>query len=157
MTSLPTAGCPLPPGSPPLPALVIEVEDTGIGLAPEDRERIFHPFEQVDGSDTRRYEGAGLGLALTRHLVELHGGRVWVESAGPGQGSRFVVWIPQGATAEPTPPPAAAGEAPVRETPDSAGQERDRGLREPPATPGPGRAFRESLPPIGSRREETCS
>jgi signal transduction histidine kinase len=137
--------------------LEIAVTDTGIGLAPEDRERIFQAFEQVDGSDTRRYEGAGLGLALTRHLVELHGGRVWAESAGPGQGSRFVVRIPQGATAEPTPPPVAAGETPVREAPDSAGQERDGSLREPPEAAGPGGAFRESLPPIGSRREETGS
>jgi len=84
---LPSAGCLLP-------SVVIEVEDTGIGIKPEDLERIFQGFEQVDSSDTRKYGGAGLGLALVRQLVELHGGRVWAESAGPGQGARFVVRLP---------------------------------------------------------------
>jgi len=84
---LPSAGCLLP-------SVVIEVEDTGIGIKPEDRERIFQGFEQVDSSDTRKYGGAGLGLALVRTLVELHGGRVWAESEGPGRGARFVVRLP---------------------------------------------------------------
>ncbi len=72
----------------------LAVEDTGIGIKPEDLERIFQGFEQVDASDTRKYGGAGLGLALVRTLVEFHGGRVWAESAGPGQGARFVVRLP---------------------------------------------------------------
>jgi predicted ATPase/signal transduction histidine kinase/tRNA A-37 threonylcarbamoyl transferase component Bud32 len=74
--------------------LVISVVDTGIGLAAEDRSRIFAPFEQVDSSLGRRQQGTGLGLALTRKLVELHGGRIWAESPGPGMGSTFSFTIP---------------------------------------------------------------
>jgi signal transduction histidine kinase len=78
-----------------LPSVVIEVEDTGIGIRPENLETVFEAFYQVDGSETRAQGGAGLGLALVRKLVELHGGWVWAESAGPGQGSRFVVRLPR--------------------------------------------------------------
>ena len=69
------------------------VTDTGIGLKQEDIERIFNPFDQVEHSASRRYHGTGLGLALTKTLVELHGGRIWVESEGEGKGSvfRFVI------------------------------------------------------------------
>jgi signal transduction histidine kinase len=72
----------------------ISVSDTGIGIKPEDQKRIFSPFEQVDGSTSRRYQGTGLGLPLTRKLVELHGGRMWVESEGEGKGSTFSFIIP---------------------------------------------------------------
>lgn len=65
------------------------ISDTGIGIKPEDRERIFESFEQIDGSDTRRYGGTGLGLAITRKLIELHGGTIHVESE-PGRGSSFI-------------------------------------------------------------------
>ena len=70
------------------------VSDTGIGIKKEDEDRIFAPFEQADGSSSRRYEGTGLGLPLTRKLVELHGGRMWVESEGKGTGSTFSFMIP---------------------------------------------------------------
>jgi PAS domain S-box-containing protein len=70
------------------------VSDTGIGIKKEDQERIFAPFEQADGSSSRRYQGTGLGLSLTRKLVELHGGRIWVESEGEGKGSTFSFTIP---------------------------------------------------------------
>ena len=70
------------------------ISDTGIGIKKEDQERIFAPFEQADGSSGRRYEGTGLGLPLTRKLVELHGGSIWVESAGEGKGSTFNFTIP---------------------------------------------------------------
>jgi signal transduction histidine kinase len=76
--------------------LLISVKDTGIGIKPEDQERIFKPFEQVDGSLSRRYQGTGLGLSLTKSLVELHGGIIWVESPGEGCGSSFHLIIPLG-------------------------------------------------------------
>jgi signal transduction histidine kinase/CheY-like chemotaxis protein len=72
----------------------LAVEDTGIGLRAEDLEAVFEVFYQVDGSETRAFEGAGLGLTQVRKFVALHHGRVWAESAGPGHGSRFVVQLP---------------------------------------------------------------
>ncbi|HYL06355.1 MAG TPA: HAMP domain-containing sensor histidine kinase [Thermoanaerobaculia bacterium] len=76
------------------PLVRLAVEDSGIGIRPEDHERIFHIFEQVDPSLTRRYSGTGLGLALVRRLLALHGGRAWVESRGEGHGSTFFAEIP---------------------------------------------------------------
>jgi signal transduction histidine kinase len=73
--------------------VAISVADTGIGIGEEDQQRIFFEFLQADGAYARKYEGTGLGLALTRKLVELYGGRIWVESA-PGKGSRFTFTIP---------------------------------------------------------------
>ena len=72
----------------------ITVSDTGIGLAEADLERIFQPFEQGDNSASRKYQGTGLGLSLTKMMVELHGGRIWAESEGPKRGSRFHVLLP---------------------------------------------------------------
>jgi signal transduction histidine kinase len=73
--------------------IIVKVQDTGIGIAPEWHERIFEPFQQVDQSITRKYEGTGLGLALTKKLVELHGGTITLDSA-PGRGSVFTVTLP---------------------------------------------------------------
>jgi len=73
--------------------LTVEVEDTGPGIAPEDRERIFERFVQLDGIDERTHRGAGLGLTITRSLVEMMGGRLSVESE-LGKGSVFRVDIP---------------------------------------------------------------
>ena len=70
------------------------VADTGPGIPPQDQERIFEPFTQLDSSSTRETMGLGLGLAIVKKYVELHGGRVWLESA-PGEGSRFYFTIPQ--------------------------------------------------------------
>ncbi len=67
----------------------ISVADTGIGIQPDNLKRIFDPFEQVDGSSSRRFEGTGLGLSLTQKFVELHGGRIWAESDGVGKGAAF--------------------------------------------------------------------
>ncbi len=78
----------------PIPAVEVAVADTGIGIEAADQERIFREFEQVDGSYARKYPGTGLGLALTRKLVELHGGTIRVESAGSGRGSTFRVRLP---------------------------------------------------------------
>ncbi|MDY6933380.1 MAG: ATP-binding protein [Spirochaetota bacterium] len=72
----------------------ISVIDTGIGIKEEDLDRIFDPFEQVDGSFTRNYQGTGLGLPLSKRLVELHNGRIWAESKGEGEGSCFTFIIP---------------------------------------------------------------
>ena len=73
--------------------LLIEVGDTGIGIAAEHHELIFLEFAQVDSSASRRHHGTGLGLTIARKLVELHGGRIWVESA-LGIGSRFFFTLP---------------------------------------------------------------
>ena len=72
----------------------LSVSDTGIGIRREDQERIFNPFEQADGSSSRSYQGTGLGLSLTKNLVELHGGKISVESEGEGRGSTFRFIIP---------------------------------------------------------------
>ena len=69
------------------------VWDTGIGMRPEELQRLFQPFVQLDSRLSRQYEGTGLGLALVKRLTELHGGRVQVDSQ-PGKGSRFTVVLP---------------------------------------------------------------
>src|SRR5581483_5128975 len=71
----------------------IEVIDHGVGIAPDSRELIFEAFRQVDGTASREFQGAGLGLALVKRFVELHGGLVAVDSA-LGQGSTFTVYLP---------------------------------------------------------------
>jgi signal transduction histidine kinase len=73
--------------------VVVEVGDTGIGIAPEHHDLIFLEFAQVDSSASRRHHGTGLGLTIARKLVELHGGRIWVESS-LGVGSRFFFTLP---------------------------------------------------------------
>lgn len=70
----------------------IRVTDTGIGIQTRDIDKLFRNFHQLDGGDSRRHEGAGLGLALTKKIVELQRGRITAESA-PGQGSVFTVTL----------------------------------------------------------------
>ena len=74
-------------------ALLVEVGDTGVGIAPEHHELIFREFAQVDSTPSRSHHGTGLGLTIARKLVELHGGRIWVESE-IGSGSRFYFTLP---------------------------------------------------------------
>jgi signal transduction histidine kinase len=74
-------------------SLLVEVGDTGIGIAPEHHELVFREFAQVDSSPSRQHHGTGLGLTIARKLVELHGGRIWLESQ-LGQGSRFFFTLP---------------------------------------------------------------
>jgi PAS domain S-box-containing protein len=76
------------------PYLQIVVKDTGQGIKPEMTPYVFDRFYQVDSSSTRRYSGLGLGLSLVRHLVELHGGTISVDSAGEDQGATFTVNLP---------------------------------------------------------------
>jgi two-component system CheB/CheR fusion protein len=69
--------------------LQVTVNDTGIGIAPDKLNRLFQPFTQVDGSLARRYTGAGLGLSITKRLVEMMGGKIWVKRTIEEQGSSF--------------------------------------------------------------------
>lgn len=80
-------------------ALHLSVADTGSGIAPELLPRVFDRFLQADSSTTRQHGGLGLGLAIVRHLAELHGGSVSAESPGLGQGATFRVWLPLSADA----------------------------------------------------------
>ena len=73
--------------------VVVAVTDTGPGIASDDQARIFEEFQQAHATNGERPEGTGLGLALSRSLVELHGGRIWVESE-PGKGSTFTFTLP---------------------------------------------------------------
>jgi PAS domain S-box-containing protein len=107
----------------------IVVSDTGQGIDPEFLPFVFDRFRQADGSFARRHGGLGLGLAIARHLVELHGGTINVESAGVSCGSRFVVRLPYaGSVNSPTPLP---GSAPVLdfEPPSRLAAPELRGIR----------------------------
>ena len=83
VTALPVSG-----------AVEIAVSDTGVGIAPEDQAAIFEEFRQVGSDDERKREGTGLGLALAKKFVELHGGTIWVKSQA-GHGSTFTFTLPE--------------------------------------------------------------
>ncbi len=105
----------------------IVVTDSGVGINPNFLPHVFDRFRQADGSTTRTYGGLGLGLAIVRHLVELHGGAAWAKSAGENQGATFTVRLPfmvssdHQVEARPTQPVAAAVEASERHSPSLAG------------------------------------
>ena len=94
-------------------SVVIEVSDSGAGISPDFLPHVFERFRQAEGGSKRRYGGLGLGLAIVRHLAELHGGSVSAESAGEHQGATFRVRLPRAAQAtaaiEPPTPAAGAG------------------------------------------------
>ena len=78
----------------------LTIADTGIGISADFLPHVFERFRQADGSITRRHGGLGLGLALVRHIVEMHGGSVQADSAGEGQGATFVLTIPVAVAAQ---------------------------------------------------------
>ena len=70
------------------------IADTGVGIAAEDLPHLFTRFYRVDKSRARASGGSGIGLTIARHLVDAHHGRIWAESDGVGEGSRFMFWLP---------------------------------------------------------------
>ncbi len=88
-TSPPLSGAPAPPRF-----LELAVTDTGVGIRAEDLPKLFQNFTQLETTRAQAQEGTGLGLALSKRLVELHGGRIWAESPGEGRGSTFTVRMP---------------------------------------------------------------
>ncbi len=74
--------------------IVVTIWDTGIGIEEKDKSKIFSLFQQIDSSYTRKYKGTGLGLVLTKKLVELHDGKIWFESEGKDKGTKFYFTIP---------------------------------------------------------------
>jgi CheY-like chemotaxis protein len=95
------------------------VVDTGVGIDSEFLPFVFERFSQADGSTTKPHKGLGLGLAIARHLVHLHGGKIWVDSAGTGRGATFVVSLPCRHVVHRHRPPSALAawtESPARAT-----------------------------------------
>jgi signal transduction histidine kinase len=84
------------------------VADNGVGIDPKDLPFIFERFRQGDGSTTRAYRGMGIGLALAKSYVELHGGNISVESQ-PGRGTRFTIEVPKRSAASASGPEAPVG------------------------------------------------
>ena len=108
--------------------VVLTVSDNGMGITREFLPHVFERFRQADSSTTRKHGGLGLGLAIVRHLVELHGGTVTVESAGAGQGAKFTVRLPTATASQLLPAElafqaaeAAEGNGEPAEMPDLAG------------------------------------
>jgi CheY-like chemotaxis protein len=89
-----TIGCETAPGPP--PTVEVRVRDTGKGIAAEFLPHLFEPFRQAESSSTRSHAGLGIGLAIVRHLVELHDGVVWAESEGEGKGATIRIRLPLG-------------------------------------------------------------
>jgi PAS domain S-box-containing protein len=95
-------------------ALEVRVADTGMGIPADFLPHVFEPFRQGDSSTTRAHGGVGLGLAIVRHLVELHGGTIRAESAGTGRGATFIIRLPVRAATELILPPGRETAAVVR-------------------------------------------
>jgi len=103
----------------------VSVEDDGIGIPESDLPHIFERFRQVDGSPTRRHPGMGIGLALARSLVELHGGTIWAESV-VGHGSRFSFSLPISVQDRRSTTATVAKMRPEREEPEDETEEEEK-------------------------------
>jgi PAS domain S-box-containing protein len=117
----------------------VAVSDTGIGISKDGMKQLFKPFKQIDSTLSRKYEGTGLGLVLSRKFVEMHGGRIWVESE-PGKGSTFTFEVPvktlkTGKNMK-IPGTCENNEADVLETPVIAGETIETGKKIEPETEG---------------------
>jgi CheY-like chemotaxis protein len=108
--------------------LDISVTDTGRGISPEFLPRVFERFRQADSTTTRTHGGLGIGLAIARHLVELHGGTITAESGGTNRGARFIVHLPRVAPEAPEAVPAVDSSR-AETSLQGAGGERLDGLR----------------------------
>jgi signal transduction histidine kinase len=104
----------------------LTVSDLGVGIAPDFLPYVFHPFRQAEATTTRKHPGLGLGLAIVRHLVELHGGKVTASSPGEGQGATFSVMLPiivaaKSALEDALPFSFSSGTGPLPKIPDLTG------------------------------------
>jgi signal transduction histidine kinase len=133
----------------------LQVADSGIGIDPEHHARIFREFQQVDETAARRRVGTGLGLPITRHLVERHAGTISVDSAA-GEGSRFTIALPLPVEppAEPVPANPAAAQSVI---PAANGHNRALGLQEQPPTLTLSATTPVTLPVAGVGRNGTAA
>lgn len=137
----PVDSSPLTPGA----EVIISVRDTGIGISAEHQARVFGAFEQVDSTYARRQQGTGLGLALAKRMVELHGGRIWLDSA-VGEGSTFSFSLPLVTEA---PPEAALDAAPKNLAPNENELNMNGSASETPDTIATGAKAALPVPPTG--------
>ena len=79
--------------------ILVSVADTGIGIRPQDTDKVFEEFRQLDSGTARKYSGTGLGMAISRRIVEMHGGHIWLRSQ-VGSGTTFYVILPHAAEAQ---------------------------------------------------------
>ncbi|MBN1285488.1 MAG: hybrid sensor histidine kinase/response regulator [Anaerolineae bacterium] len=108
-------------------SVVVSVADTGPGIAPQDQEKVFEPFQQVDSSIRRRYGGSGLGLSISKQFVEMHDGKMWLESpTSEGTGTVFYFSLPLS-----TPPPSTGDRVMKWFHPYWQYETRDRPMRAP--------------------------
>ena len=85
--------------------LKLKVSDTGVGIPPEHRDKVFERFYRVDKARSREQGGTGLGLAIVREIVQRHGGQIWIEDGENGGGTQFIITLPR----IPTLPDTATG------------------------------------------------